>query len=177
MHGTTQLVVSRDIATGRVDWAREYDEHAREILAYLTRLTADRDVASELLQDTFVRGMHSESSIRDPKALRAWLYRTATNLAHNDRRRRALVRFLPFRGDEHAPRGAFDPESEQVQRALRAIAPDHAAALLLFYVHGFSRHEIAEMYGVGEEAVKSRLARGRRDFMASYRRMERGLAR
>ena len=129
------------------------------------------------MQDTFIRGMRAESSIEDPRALRAWLYRTATNLAHNHRRRRALIGFLPFSGRERSSGEAFDAESDQVRRALRAIGPDNAAALLLFYVHGFSRKEIAQMRGVSEEAIKSRLARGRRDFMASYRRMERGLAR
>ena len=176
MHGTAQHVLT--YATGaRVDWSREYDEHAREILAYLNKLTGDREVASELMQDTFIRGMRSESSIHDPKVLRAWLYRTATNLAHNHRRRGALVRFLPFSGNERSSREAFDPESDQVRRALDAIGSDNAATLLLFYVHGFTRQEIADMRGVSEEAIKSRLARGRRDFMASYHRMERGLAR
>ena len=171
------LVVSARGAIGRVDWSTEYDEHGPEILAYLCKLTGDRDAASELMQETFIRGMRSEGAIREPRSLRTWLYRTATNLAHNHRRRAAVLRFVPFTGDERSPWEAFDPERDQVQRALRSIAPDSAATHLLFYVHGFSRQEIAEMQGLSDEGVKSRLQRGRRDFMASYRRLERGLAR
>lgn len=176
MHGTMPESVTY-VTRRRVDWATEYDQHAAEILSYLTKLTDDREAARELMQDTFVRAIRSESSLRDPKALRAWLYRTATNLARNHHRRRALIRFLPFTGGEHSSREAFDPVRDQVRQALTAIGSDTAATLLLFYVHGFTRHELAEMHGVSEEAIKSRLARGRRDFMASYRRMERGLAR
>jgi DNA-directed RNA polymerase specialized sigma24 family protein len=64
-----------------------------------------------------------------------------------------------------------------VRRALGSISDAAAATLLLFYVHGFDRHELAAMLDVSEEAIKSRLARGRRDFMAAYKRLERGLAR
>jgi len=42
---------------------------------------------------------------------------------------------------------------------------------------GRSRSEIAAHLGISEEGVKSRLARGRLNFAAAYRRLERGLAR
>jgi DNA-directed RNA polymerase specialized sigma24 family protein len=42
---------------------------------------------------------------------------------------------------------------------------------------GFSRAEAARILGITEEAVKSRLARGRLNFAAAYKRLERGLAR
>lgn len=177
MYGTTLVAVSARETTGQLDWSTEYDEHGPEILAFLCKLTGDRATASDLMQETFIRGMRSEDAIREPKLLRAWLYRTATNLAHNHRRRAAILRFVPFSGDERAPREAFDPERDQVRRALGSIAADTAATLLLFYVHGFSRQEIAQLQGLSDEGVKSRLERGRRDFMASYRRLERGLAR
>jgi RNA polymerase sigma-70 factor (ECF subfamily) len=161
-----------------VDWAATYESHAGELTGYLAKLSGDAETASELMQETFIRGLRGGSSIREPAAVRAWLYRTATNLAHNHRRRRALLRFIPFTGAEHASaRDSFDPEADQVRRALRSIGTDTAATLLLFYVNGFSRAEIAGMLEVSEETVKSRLARGRRDFMAAYARLERGLAR
>ena len=64
-----------------------------------------------------------------------------------------------------------------MRSALDAIPFDQATTLLLHYHAGFRRGEIARMHGVSEETVKSRLARGRRNFMAAYRRLERGLAR
>lgn len=160
-----------------IDWATMYESHAAELTGYLTKLSADRDVASDLMQETFIKGMRAGSSIRDAGAVRAWLYRTATNLARNHRRRRALLRFVPFSGEERSAQGAFDADADQVRQALRSVSADGAATLLLFYVHGFSREELAAMFDISEETVKSRLARGRRDFMAAYRRLERGLAR
>ena len=159
------------------DWAQLYERHAGELLGYLIKLVGDRDRASELLQDTFVRGLRSDHTIREPAAVRGWLFQTATNLARNDRRRRGLLRFIPFSGAERAPEGAFDVGAEHVRAALRGISTDEATVLLLRYHAGFSRAEIAAMQGTGEETVKSRLSRGRKNFMAAYRRIERGLAR
>ena len=159
------------------DWASIYGTHAGELAGYLAKLTGDRDAGLELMQETFVHALRAERSIREPAAVRAWLFRTATNLAFNYRRRRALLTFLPFTGAERAIRGTYDHEADQVRTALRSVPREQAAALLLFYDSGFKRAEIAVLLGVSEETVKSRLARGRHNFMAAYRRLERGLAR
>ena len=160
-----------------LDWESLYVEHAAELAGYAAKLVGDHEVGSDLTQEAFIRGIRSNSAIRDPAAMRAWLFRTATNLAYSHRRRQRILAFLPFSGRELAPRTAFDIEADQVRLALRSIPAEQAAALLLFYDNGFARAEVATLLGVSEEAVKSRLARGRRNFIAAYRRLERGLAR
>ncbi len=160
-----------------LDWESLYDEHAGELVGYVAKLVGDREVGSDLMQETFILGIRGAGSIRDAAAVRAWLFRTATNLAYSHRRRQAILAFLPFTGREQTARGTFDIEADQVRTALRAIPADQAAALLLFYDNGFARAEVSELLGVSEETVKSRLARGRRNFIAAYRRLERGLAR
>lgn len=159
------------------DWRQLYEEDATVLLRYLAKLTGDREVASELMQETFVRAMRSDPRFDDARAAHAWLFRTATNLARNELRRRRIFAFVPFSGAEHAPRASFDVEAEQVSAALRSLPFDQATTLLLHYHSGFHRDEIAALHGVSEETVKSRLARGRANFIAAYRRLERGLAR
>jgi RNA polymerase sigma factor (sigma-70 family) len=160
-----------------LDWARLYEEHAGELASYLARFVGDRDAASDLTQETFARALRSDYTIREPRAVRSWLFQTATNLARNERRRRAILRFVPFTGFERSAGEAFDVQASQVSAALRSISADEAATLLLRYHSGFTRAEIAAMLGIAEETAKSRLARGRKNFMAAYRRLERGLAR
>jgi RNA polymerase sigma-70 factor, ECF subfamily len=157
-----------------IDWESVYIRDAEEILRFLMKLTAHRDVASDLLQETFVQAIKREAQLRDPDSVRSWLFGIATNLARQHRRRAKLVRFLPFSGRERTEE-RFDLGADTVHRALESIPYDQAAALVLHYRAGFTRHEIAQISGVSDEAVKSRLGRGRANFIAAYHRLERGL--
>lgn len=157
------------------DWRQLYEENATVLLRYLAKLTGDREMASEVMQETFVRAIRANPEFTSARSAHAWLFRTATNLARNELRHRRLLAFVPFSGHEYAPRAGFDIEGDQVRAALRSLPFDQAATLLLHYHSGFDRAEIAELQGISEETVKSRLARGRKNFMAAWRRLERGL--
>lgn len=148
-----------------------YAEHAPSLVAFLTKLTGDREVAAELMQETFVRAIRARSDTTALRSSRAWLYRVAANLARDHLRRRALLRFMPFSRSEPGPTGIPDPDTELVHRALRAIPAEQATTLLLHYDAGFSRVEIATMEGISEEGVKSRLARGRERFIREFERL------
>jgi RNA polymerase sigma-70 factor (ECF subfamily) len=143
----------------------------------MAKLLGDRERAADIVHDTFVRAMRSDSDLRDRKAVRAWLYKIAANLGRNELRRRSLIRFFPFGGLERGASDAFDAEAAQIHQALRSIPTDQAVALVLHYQSGFSRAEVAALTLVSEDGVKSRLARGRANFIAAYQRLERGLAR
>jgi RNA polymerase sigma-70 factor (ECF subfamily) len=159
---------------GGVDWDAAYERYAEELARFVVKLLGDRERAADLVHDAFIRAMKGGTQLRDPNALRPWLFRIAGNLARNELRRRGLFAFVPFVGTERGHDDAFDVEASQIHRALASIAPEQAVALVLHYQQGFSRAEIAVMTGVSEEGVKSRLARGRAGFIAAYGRLERG---
>jgi RNA polymerase sigma-70 factor (ECF subfamily) len=159
--------------TSRLPWRDLYEAHAAELVGYLWRLTGDREVATDLMQDTFAAGMRDERALREPEKARAWLFRIATHLATKRLRRQRLIAFLPFAGTERSSEGVPGVEDLAVRDALRAISADQATALVLHYGHGFTRGEIAELVGRSEETVKSRIARGRRAFLEAYDRGER----
>src|SRR5260221_7036912 len=152
----------------RLPWRELYDAYAAELVGYLWKVTGDREVATDLMQDTFVAGMRDDQALREPAKARAWLYRIATRLAIKRLRRARLIAFLPFAGTERSADGVPDAEGLAVREAMRAISPDQAAALVLHYAHGFTRSEIAMLTGRSEETTKSRIARGRRAFLAAY---------
>lgn len=153
------------------DWSALYTEHAPALSAFLTKLTGDREVAAELMQETFVRAIRARSQGTAVRSSRAWLYRIAANAGRDHLRRRMLFRVVPFTRLVPGSAGIPDPDTELVHRALRAIPVEQAVTLLLHYDAGFSRAEIATMEGIGEEAVKSRLARGRERFIREFERL------
>jgi RNA polymerase sigma-70 factor (ECF subfamily) len=122
------------------------------------------------MQETFTRAIRAGEAPNDPDDARRWLYRIATNATIDRLRRERLLRFVPFLGRERAPEANSD-EVDLVRRALRAIPPEQATALVLRLHEGFVPSEIAAILGLSEAGVKSRLVRGRRRFIDAYERM------
>src|ERR1700690_3413698 len=71
-----------------------YERTARGVWAYLARVTGDRQLADDLLQETFYRFLRAAATYDSETHRRNSLYRIATNLAR-DARRRSLIR-APF---------------------------------------------------------------------------------
>lgn len=157
------------------DWGRAYEQHAPALLRYARRLTKSADEAGDVVQEAFLNAMRSASPPRDDHRLRLWLYRIVSNEIIDRHRRRRFL-FLPLGEVQVAAEPIDGSELGLVRRALQSIPSEQAVALVLRLHEGRSRSEIAAMLGLSEEGVKSRLARGRLNFAAAYRRLERGLA-
>ena len=144
-----------------------YDRNARGIWAYLTRVTGDRSLAEDLLQEAFYRFLRAGASYESDSHRRNSLYRIATNLAV-DARRRSLVRApANVTGDEiervPAAAGAASPERRtDLTRALSRMKPKERAMLWLAYAEGASHREIADTLGLAPASLKPLLFRARR---------------
>src|SRR5580693_8158243 len=71
-----------------------YDRTARGVWAYLARVTGNRQMADDLLQETFYRFLRAAATHYSEAHRRNSLYRIATNLAR-DARRRSVLRPAP----------------------------------------------------------------------------------
>src|SRR5580692_1638247 len=67
-----------------------YDRTARGVWAYLARITGDRQAADDLLQETFYRFLRTAATHESEAHRRNSLYRIATNVARDARRRNVL---------------------------------------------------------------------------------------
>jgi RNA polymerase sigma-70 factor (ECF subfamily) len=157
-------------AVRMAEWDVAYRAHGPGLLRYLRRLSVTPEGAEELLQETFVRAIRGQGPRPSSDEVRPWLYRVATNVAIDHIRRERRFRFLPFLGSEPAPERDASAV-DLVRRALRALPPEQATALVLRLHEGFTAGEIAELLGISEAAVRSRLVRGRRKFIEVFERM------
>jgi RNA polymerase sigma factor (sigma-70 family) len=145
-----------------------YQSARNDLLGYLTRMVVRADIAEELLQDAALRALQAERLPADEHGMRAWLFRTATNLAIDHLRRHATWReTVLMDARESASRDqrfvaesrlmSGSPEMRWIARdhlvvcfscTLRNLPPERAAALLLAEVYGFEVREAAEILGV-----------------------------
>jgi RNA polymerase sigma-70 factor (ECF subfamily) len=148
-----------------------YDRTARGVWAYLARVTGDRQVAEDLLQETFYRFLRTAATHESEAHRRNSLYRIATNLAR-DARRRSLIRApfsLPCSDIESVSsgdQGAAPERSADFARAMSRLKPRERAMLWLAYAEGASHREIAEALGLREGSLKAMLFRARRRLAA-----------
>jgi RNA polymerase sigma-70 factor (ECF subfamily) len=143
-----------------------YDRTARGVWAYLARITGDRQQADDLLQETYYRFLRAAATHESEEHRRNSLYRIATNLAR-DVRRRSLVRPTELAGDAIERVSAADvPDTSEhqtdVTRALARLKPRERAILWLAYAEGNSHREIAEVMGLRPASMKILLFRARR---------------
>jgi RNA polymerase sigma-70 factor (ECF subfamily) len=151
-----------------------YEAHRAQLLAHLTRLVADRTLAEDLYQETFLKALRHWDQCDRIANVTAWLYRIATNTAYDHLRRRRRITFSSL--DPAAPalhdEGAMESrlhEQEPIQRALARLSPD-ARRLLILCVHaGHTTQELAAALACSDAAVRLRLFRARARFRRIYR--------
>jgi len=138
--------------------------HAR-LWAYVYRLTGERALADDLVQDSYCRLFQLPAGRVAAGAERAYLYRIATNLVtdHHRGRTRLLARLRDLLlAHEAAPPRAPEPgEGSDLQAIFDRLARRDAALLWLAYVDGHDHHEIAAILDVRPASVRVLLSRAR----------------
>ena len=167
------------VAAGETDaFADLVALHQERLLRLCERLLGDVEEARDAAQEVFLKAFRKAGDFRPQGQVYTWLYRIAVNHCLNKLRRRRLVRFLRWEepaGDADAPRfdppdGAADPAAalearrrwQATRRAIGALPAGQRAVLVLARFEGLSYRQIAEVLGITEGAVESRLVRAMR---------------
>lgn len=144
-----------------------YDRTARGLWLYLVRITGDRHTADDLLQEAFYRFLRASTAYENEGHRRNSLYRIATNLAR-DVRRRNLIRPLPGKDGSEIEQVAGSDQtgsterSTDVTRAMSRLKPREREMLWLAYAEGASHREIADVLGLNPASMKLLLFRARK---------------
>jgi RNA polymerase sigma-70 factor, ECF subfamily len=147
-----------------------YERTARPVWAYLSRMSGDARLADDLLQETYYRFLRANVSLEDEAHRRNYLFRIATNLVRDIRRRPHLTeRAVSGEGGglEHADPLSADATTGAVRRldlarSLARLKPRERDLLWLAYAQGSSHKEIAEALGLKAGSIKLLLFRARR---------------
>lgn len=153
------------------------ERHQGAVAATVIGMLGRGDDADDVGQETFIRFHRSLDRFRGESSLKTYLVHIAMNLSINalKRRRRSLLRFVS--GDEHdvdlpepriGPDGDVDANELQVvvQRAVARLGEKHRAVVVLRLFQDCSTRETAQILGVPEGTVLSRLSRAMKDLEA-----------
>lgn len=155
-------------------FTRLYETHVEPLFAFCVGLTGDRQAATELVQDSFVRAWEALPGFRGDSSFGTWLHRIAVNLMLTDARsfrRRALRVAIeadlggdgtlsPLENVSTAP-----PDSALRLDIAQAVSRLPAGARAVFVLHdiaGYPHAEIATQLGIAEGTCKAHLFRARR---------------
>jgi len=151
-----------------------FQTYHNRIYRYLLSLVHNPAEAEDLTQETFLRAYSHRDSLRDPNAVRGWLYRIATRVCL-DRLRQSAAQ-VSLDADEGAQPARAIPsvspsaleiaEREEtgacVQRCLDFLSDSYRAVILLHEAYSLTAPEIAELLGENVGTIKIRLHRARR---------------
>lgn len=138
-----------------------YERSVPRLFAYLLRVSAERSLAEDLLQETYCRFLSSRLPEMSEDSRRSYLFRIATNLLR-DRWRRHQEGPMPMDLPEPA---CAPPELErqfELRRAFRQLKVRERQLLWLAYVEGSNHKEIAQATGLRHTSVRLLLFRARR---------------
>lgn len=169
------LVVVRQVQAGDVAaFDRLILKYRERVFGVIYNLTANREDASDLTQDTFIKAFQAVNRFQGHCSFFTWLYKIAVNTTLGHLRKNRLRSFFSLEklhedgtnaevleqltDKRGADRDTYLRElQEKLNEALQKLSIPHRTVITLFEIDGLSHSEIAEVVGCSEGTVRSRL--------------------
>lgn len=148
---------------------RLVERYEPSVAATVRGMLGNGPEAEDVGQETFIRFFRALDSFREESSLKTYLTRIAINLSLNALKRRRTLRDRFVRQDQESipepsvsGEGEIDREerAELVRSAIERLEPKHRAVVVLRMMNGYSTKETAELLGLPQGTVLSRLSRG-----------------
>ena len=169
------LAIVQKVQAGDVDAFDELILKYRErIYSVVYNLTSNREDASDLTQDAFIKAFQSVGRFKGNSSFFTWLYRIALNTTLTHLRKNKLRRFFSFEkmNDEDHSAGFIDALvtdsdsdknalmnelQEKLNDAFQKLSLKHRTVITLYEIDGLSHKEISDIVGTSVGTVRSRL--------------------
>jgi RNA polymerase sigma-70 factor (ECF subfamily) len=153
-----------------------YREYSGAVHTVAISIVRDRELAADVVQQTFVKAWRAAASFQPGREVAPWLYSIARHTAIDALRSEGR----PTRGG-HQPEVDVQVDSEsleqtwerfEVRRAIDALPPDEREVVRRSHLLGHTHEEIAEQLGVPVGTVKSRSGRAHKRLAASLAHLQ-----
>lgn len=165
-HSSPLAALTQRMAAGDdAAFAEFHSAYAPRLFRYLVVChRGDEQTAADVLQDTLIRVVRHARRFDDERVFWDWLTRLARTAAADHGRKggrylRFLERFWHSQPEVSPPND--DELASALDQALALLADDDASLLRAKYDEQQSQRDLAQQFGVTEEAIESRLRRAR----------------
>jgi RNA polymerase sigma-70 factor (ECF subfamily) len=159
-------------------------KYKQRIFAIIYNMTSNREDASDLTQDCFIKAFRSLDRFKGRSQFFTWLYRIAVNTTLSHLKRNRYRRFFSF---ENLNEEGVNPDlaealasklrterpvmldelQEKLNEALQSLSPKHRTVVVLFEIEGLSHEEISDVLGVSVGTIRSRLHYAKRQLQTA----------
>jgi RNA polymerase sigma factor (sigma-70 family) len=171
MNREAELQLVQRLRLGDADaFDQVHDAFNNRLFSFLARLARRRDVAEDLLEETWLRVVGNAPRLREDTRLGPWLFTIARNLYSSYCRTRMLdtaavtsLSLWPVLPSAPSPfeATAANQLARRLEFALASLPAKYREALLLVATEGLTPAEAAAVCGVRPEAMRQRLSRAR----------------
>ncbi len=149
-------------------------KYRARIFGVVYNLTANREDASDLTQEAFIKAFQSINRFQGQSSFFTWLYKITVNTTLSHLRKNRLRTFFSLEKmqdeggtaqfiDQLTDKNGVERDSylrelqEKLNESLQKLSIKHRTVITLFEIDGLSHTEIAQIVGCSEGTVRSRL--------------------
>jgi RNA polymerase sigma-70 factor, ECF subfamily len=166
---TDEVLIGRIAQGDRLAMQVLYGRHHVRVFRFGLRLVRDEQIAEDLISEVFLDVWRQAGKFEGRSAVSTWLLAITRFKALSALRRRKDLE-LKDEAAQAIEDASDDPEvaatkkdtSEALRKCLGGLSPEHREVVDLVYYHEKSVEEVAEIVGIPENTVKTRLFYARR---------------
>lgn len=156
-----------------------YHRYHRPVLMFILRIVENRELAEDLLQETFLRIYSNRESWQPNSKFTSWMYRIARNLCIDEKRRywnrlvhmdshfkdpsdgknRSFLERFEDSGQDARDYYATKIDEEAIKKAINQLSDEQREVIIMNKYQGLSYMEIAEILNSSPESIKQRAYR------------------
>ena len=136
-------------------------EHGQAVLRFCAA-QAGQERAEDVFQETMLAALRAYGELRDPGAIRSWLFSIAARKAVDAHRRRLRGPEPVAHVEELAVAAEAPLRDDGIWHDVRELPEKQRSAVALRYLADLSHREIAEVMGTSEDAARRNVFEGLR---------------
>jgi len=149
-------------------------KYREKIFSVIYNMTSNREDASDLTQDTFIKAFQAIGRFKGKSSFFTWIYRIAINTTMTFLKKRSRRRYISYEkideevsnsdifehltAKNRTEKGALVQElQEKLNDSLQKLSPKHRTVVILHEIEGLNHADIAEITKTSIGTVRSRL--------------------